>query len=610
MPHIRQAQLEEESQAQTEGRGRGARRLSSAEWLAVVFALLVVHGAFFRKLIYSADCCDSAGYQALAKCITDHGLFSAAAFSDLRTYGYPLFLSALRLIERFTSIPLTLLSSEFQLGMYLLSAWLLRSEIRRISQRLGQLVFLALCLNVFVLTYAAETLTESLSLTIIVMLGWCWLWSVRVFRSRRWALAAVTGGGLAGFAVMVRPANVFLPVVWVAGQAILVMSRRVGQNTGAAVRRAAVLALTLAAAAAPCVPQPYNNIVFGGAATPLVVRDLGSFQVSTGIAVLKYATGLPPVPTRQIDYTNPLAHAGRVDPDHPLLWYRDNPQAGLETILMHAFAILDQDFIFPYVVDLAPSYRIPVAVLNHVGIGLAVYALWLWIRAARRPGRRRSILCVSLPVVMLYILGVFVIYSVAAPEARFGLPIILLAAPLAATAFSQFWRLRTLRLILLGTAIAAYAAIAIAASGWMRSQSPAISGWEGLGGNLALFRPARQSSTFGPYGPERGVDGIRSGPGVFGGFHTGNDLNPWWEVDLGVLCRLTQVRLFNVPPYARAATVRVLLSPDQRTWTEAYSNGGRPFAEAPLIVPLSGVQARYVRVQLSDRTWLHLDEVE
>src|ERR1019366_5430450 len=109
-----------------------------------------------------------------AKRILDKGLFSAAGFSNLRTYGYPLFLSAFRLVERFTSVPAAWLAVEFQLCIYLLAVWLLRNEIRRISWRFGQWLFVALCLNVFVLIYAAETLTESLSLSLIVLLGSCW----------------------------------------------------------------------------------------------------------------------------------------------------------------------------------------------------------------------------------------------------------------------------------------------------------------------------------------------------------------------------------------------------------------------------------------------------
>src|SRR5450759_5488452 len=109
----------EEEPAKTAGLNRrGVRRLSHFEWLAVAFALVVVQAALFRNLIYAASCCDAIGYRNLAGGIVDHGLFSAAAFDGLRTYGYPLFLSVLQLLGRLTSIPIPLLASEVQLCVY------------------------------------------------------------------------------------------------------------------------------------------------------------------------------------------------------------------------------------------------------------------------------------------------------------------------------------------------------------------------------------------------------------------------------------------------------------------------------------------------------------
>ena len=304
-------------------------------------------------------------------------------------------------------------------------------------------------------------------------------------------LAAMTGGVLAGLAVMVRPANLYVAAAWVSGQAILVFSRRIGPRPGEAMRRAAVLALMLIAVAAPCGPQFYNNVVFAKVVTPLVALDLGTLQINGGITTLKAIGGLPPVPAMMVRYINPFANGTRIDPDHPLRWYRENPTAGFKTLLLHAFALLDQDFIFPYVVDLSPVYRLPLAVVNHVGIGLSSCALWLWIRTARRPGRGSPILRFSLPLIVRYILGVFAIHGATEVEPRFGLPLILLAAPLAMTAIRHYHRLPARRLVLPGATIAVYTVIAIAASDWLRSQSPVISNWEHAARNAALLEPTR-----------------------------------------------------------------------------------------------------------------------
>ena len=213
----------------------------------------------------------------------------------------------------------------------------------------------------------------------------------------------------------------------------------------------------------------------------------------------------------------------------------------------------------------------------------------------------------------VYILGVFGVYATTAAETRFGLPLLLPAPVLAALGWSYLRRMPLRRGARWAGAIGLYVVLALAASQWMRAQSPAI--WSSkLERNLALFQTARQISTLGRYGPENGVDGVRTGihaePGVFNGFHTEMAAGPWWEVDLGGVHRLTVARIYNAAPYHRAAGLRVLLSDDDQNWREVYDNRGRPFTTAPLVVPLSDARARLVRLQLPGTTWLHLEEVE
>ncbi|MFH1919176.1 MAG: discoidin domain-containing protein [Planctomycetota bacterium] len=108
-------------------------------------------------------------------------------------------------------------------------------------------------------------------------------------------------------------------------------------------------------------------------------------------------------------------------------------------------------------------------------------------------------------------------------------------------------------------------------------------------------------------------DGVRNGKY---GFHTGNDQNPWWQVDLGESMPLGEVRVFNRGDgsQARAAQLKVLLSDDAATWNEVYQHDGTPFLghadDKPLSVKLEGAKARFLRIQLPGQTYLHLDEVE
>lgn len=115
------------------------------------------------------------------------------------------------------------------------------------------------------------------------------------------------------------------------------------------------------------------------------------------------------------------------------------------------------------------------------------------------------------------------------------------------------------------------------------------------------------------------VDGIKNGRY---GFHTGQEPNPWWQVDLGSRQPVTKVVVYNrmdYPPGLHNADHLVLsASDDGKTWTPIYENKGKPFGgvDRPLAISLSSagarVDARFLRIQLPSPTpiFLHFDEVE
>ncbi|MBE3070589.1 MAG: discoidin domain-containing protein, partial [Planctomycetes bacterium] len=114
-------------------------------------------------------------------------------------------------------------------------------------------------------------------------------------------------------------------------------------------------------------------------------------------------------------------------------------------------------------------------------------------------------------------------------------------------------------------------------------------------------------------------DGVKDGKY---GFHTGQEVNPWWQVDLGRSQPIARVVVFNRLDYApglhNADRLVLLTSDDGRTWTRRYDNAGRFFGgvtgEKPLEVVFGAgeVAARFVRLQVpSDGPlFFHLDEVE
>ena len=114
-----------------------------------------------------------------------------------------------------------------------------------------------------------------------------------------------------------------------------------------------------------------------------------------------------------------------------------------------------------------------------------------------------------------------------------------------------------------------------------------------------------------------GNDGVTNGKW---GFHTGEQENPWWQVDLGELMPLAQVRLWNRADNdgsaRRASRFQIHLSDDGKAWRLVYQHDGTVFHgyrmpdRSPLSVKLTNATARFVRIQLPGKNFLHLDEVE
>ena len=107
-------------------------------------------------------------------------------------------------------------------------------------------------------------------------------------------------------------------------------------------------------------------------------------------------------------------------------------------------------------------------------------------------------------------------------------------------------------------------------------------------------------------------DGIINGKW---GFHTENENNPWWQIDLGKPMPLGRIVLYNRCDFAeRNSRIILLLSNDGRSFKQAYQHNGTTFFgftdKKPLTIELNNTRARYVRLQLPHKSYFHLDEVE
>ncbi len=97
-------------------------------------------------------------------------------------------------------------------------------------------------------------------------------------------------------------------------------------------------------------------------------------------------------------------------------------------------------------------------------------------------------------------------------------------------------------------------------------------------------------------------------------FHTGQDENPFWQVDLGDRHPLGSVAVYNPHMPERLARFQLLLSEDGQVWREAYRHDDSPPVGAgpgkPFLVTLEEQSARFVRIQVPGRNWMHLNQVE
>ena len=239
------------------------------------------------------------------------------------------------------------------------------------------------------------------------------------------------------------------------------------------------------------IPQYANNVRHYGQHTPLLASALGHHQQIWGVAYIKYATALAPVPNPSIFYDNPFAKAGPVDEKQPLRWYASYPRAGAATLALHTFNMIDQDLMFTYSRDLDPWYRIPVGVVNHALIAFAAIGIAILIAGARR-SRIRALGAIA---ALGYIGAHVALHATTAVEMRFGLPLLLLAGPAAVAAIFRLASRDAHRARMLAMAtVSAYVIAALALSSWVREQAPSIRAWQAADNAAALDESAVAAS--------------------------------------------------------------------------------------------------------------------
>jgi len=148
---------------------------------------------------------------------------------------------------------------------------------------------------------------------------------------------------------------------------------------------------------------------------------------------------------------------------------------------------------------------------------------------------------------------------------------------------------------------------------------PLLAPKEGGGVNIAPGKRTRQSSasiqSF-SLTPDENSRGAISGfcTGGFQ-FHTGANDHPWWDIDLGAITPVHEIRLFNRLDECAERSARFIISAsdDGDKWAEVFTRtdptpfggaDGKPFSWTP-----AELATRYIRITLTDAPFLHLDQV-
>jgi hypothetical protein len=439
---------------------------SRAEWASFAFAVIVAHAFLVHEWFYPSAW-DATQYVEVARDIADRGMFRPFTGSAVRTYGYPLVLSLVLRVADATGLSFVALLFAFQFLAYVVAAFFLRRALALESPAAARIAFCGLLVNFYVLIYASQSLSESLSLTLLVFAAAAWvaLWNKGLASIM---LPLVAGSLVVGFGLMVRPANMFMVASWVFGVAVVWLRHRPPAR-----RAVFVAAITLVAIALPMTPQIYNNAVQFGKASPLVNSDIGFLQQTVGVQNLKYATAMPPVPHPRVFYDNPMYPGTTISETSPWTWYFKYPLRGAATLALHTFNLTDQDLLFTYSRDLDPWYRVPLGIVNHAVMALGLVGLLLLGQHVRISGELRWR---DAYIVLLALLGSnWAVYAWTAVEMRFGSVLLLVFFPLAGYAAMRLAVVNSFSVrggVLFG--IAAYVLVAMLLSGWVRDQSQQI----------------------------------------------------------------------------------------------------------------------------------------
>jgi len=350
-----------------------------------------------------------------------------------------------------------------QLFLYIFSAFLLvRVVAKNVSERAGHAIAVGLGLNIFVSPYLGLSLTDGLSVSIqitsIAVLAKVYF-EVNSLSLRKLAMMGIGVGILAGEALMVRPANIlFMAVIATTCIATAIRHRDTAIWPMVKFFSLSVFGFSLAVA-----PQLVVNVRLFDTWTFMPVYHLGSLQIDYGVRYLKYGTRIADI-AHPMPYMNPWYHG---DVDVSVKWYLLHPVAGIATVAMHIFGVLDFDYLFVYIYDTNPWYRWPLFFFSQTVNFFGIVGIVRCARAAiyHDHSREHDAARLMMSLLSAFFVTWIAICSISAVENRFALPMVAVLLPCAIS--SVRWLVDRKRSVVVLAVFSAYLVVAAYASSFL-----------------------------------------------------------------------------------------------------------------------------------------------
>lgn len=373
-------------------------------------------------------CCDVPGYISLANNYLEQGMFSSSSASNVRLYGFPLYLATL--ISVFGAKYLVLSYAIINVVIYITFSFLIISELKKYVK--SNLLHLAFSLNIFLFPYLVVPLADGLSVLLWMVLFHFILKIIHTENKKDSFIHLFIYSFILGFSIMVRPSNISLITTIPAIFAMLYLVKK-------QIHPFLVLIILFAGFLLAVVPQIYINFTFFNKLTFLPAMNLGDSQIKWGIEYIKYGTNLSGQGIPQLYYKNPffLASDGL-----GVSWYFTNIGNGIKTAFLHIFNVFTYDYYFPYIYDLYPKYKNITLfyswfILYFGVIGFVNSLIYLITNKSFNKNEKNNLKFLYLLFLIVFISNTAIL-AVSAVEIRFSLPLVFMLLPFAFYALIKF----------------------------------------------------------------------------------------------------------------------------------------------------------------------------